>query len=250
MFFGIDLNQVFTFPFKDAESRKYFLIGCGVALLGIIIPLIPYLALLGYAARIARQIFNDESPHMIAWDDWGGMIRDGARMFGVRMIYALPILILIIPLVLSGIALPFIMENANRVNADSIIVLFSLFFIAVICLLIPISLPLAAIIPAAELYTVDKIEFAAGFRIREWWPIFRINLGGFIAAFVIYYIASMALAFILQILMATIILLCLLPIFMPALTLYISLIMYTTIAQAYKVGKDKLKQTQIMPIAA
>jgi hypothetical protein len=239
MFFGIDLNQVFTFPFKDAESRKYFLIGFGVALAGFIIPLIPYLALLGYAARIARQIFNNESPRMIAWDDWGGMIKDGARMFGVRMIYALPTLILVIPLVFAGIAMPFIMDNVNTANTDSIIALFLLFTIAVMCPLIPISLPLATIIPAAELYTVDKAEFAAGFRIREWWLIFRVNLGGFIAAFAIYYIASMALAFILQILMATIILLCLLPIFMPALTMYISLIMYTTIAQAYKVGKDK-----------
>jgi len=250
MFFGIDLNQVFSFPFKDAESRKYFLIGCGVALAGFIIPLIPYLALLGYAARIARQIFNNESPRMIAWDDWGGMIKDGARMFGVRMIYTLPILIVAVPLGLAGIALPFIMDNVSRASADSIIMVFSLIMLAGICLLIPISLPLAAIIPTAELHTVDKVEFAAGFRLREWWPIFRVNIGGFIAAFAVYYIASMALGFILQILMATIILICLLPIFIPALTMYSMLIMYSTVAQAYKVGKDKLKQTEVIPIAA
>jgi len=250
MFFGIDLNQVFSFPFKDAESRKYFLIGCGVALAGFIIPLIPYLALLGYAARIARQIFNNESPRMIAWDDWGGMIKDGARMFGVRMIYTLPILIVAVPLGLAGIALPFIMDNVSRASADSIIMVFSLIMLAGICLLIPISLPLAAIIPTAELHTVDKVEFAAGFRLREWWPIFRVNIGGFIAAFAVYYIASMALGFILQILMATIILICFLPIFIPALTMYSMLIMYSTVAQAYKVGKDKLKQTEVIPIAA
>ena len=250
MFFGIDLNQVFSFPFKDAESRKYFLIGCGVALAGFIIPLIPYLALLGYAARIARQIFNNESPRMIAWDDWGGMIKDGARMFGVRMIYTLPILIVAVPLGLAGIALPFIMDNVSRASADSIIMVFSLIMLAGICLLIPISLPLAAIIPTAELHTVDKVEFAAGFRLREWWPIFRVNIGGFIAAFAVYYIASMALGFIFQILMATIILICLLPIFIPALTMYSMLIMYSTVAQAYTVGKDKLKQTEVIPIAA
>ena len=250
MFFGIDLNQVFSFPFKDAESRKYFLIGCGVALVSFIIPLIPYFALLGYAARVARQIFNNETPRMIAWDDWGGMIKDGARMFGVRMIYTLPILIVAVPLGLAGIALPFIMDNVSRASADSIIMVFSLIMLAGICLLIPISLPLAAIIPTAELHTVDKVEFAAGFRLREWWPIFRVNIGGFIAAFAVYYIASMALGFILQILMATIILICLLPIFIPALTMYSMLIMYSTVAQAYKVGKDKLKQTEVIPIAA
>ena len=42
MFFGIDLNQTFSFPFKDAESRKYFLIGCLVSLTAFIIPILPF----------------------------------------------------------------------------------------------------------------------------------------------------------------------------------------------------------------
>jgi hypothetical protein len=249
MFFGIDLNQVLIFPFKGAEARKYFLIGCGVVLAGFIIPVVPYLVLLGYAARIAKQIFNNESPQMIAWDNWGDMVKDGARMFGVRMVYALPILILVIPLVLAGIALPIVMGNVNSSEADTIIIIFSLIILAVMCLLIPISLPLAAIIPAAEMYTVDKAEFAAGFHIRGWWPIFRANLGGFIAAFAIYYFASLILSIILQILVATLILSCLLPIFIPALTMYLTLVMYSTIAQAYKAGKDKLVQAQNTPVA-
>ena len=59
---GIDLNQIFLFPIKDAETRKYFLIGCAVSLAGFIIPVIPYLLLFGYVARIAKQIFKNESP--------------------------------------------------------------------------------------------------------------------------------------------------------------------------------------------
>jgi hypothetical protein len=120
---------------------------------------------------------------------------------------------------------------------------------AVMCLIIPVSLPLAAIIPAAEMHAVDKAEFAAGFRFREWWTIFRINLGGFIAAFAIYYVASMLLGIVFQIIMVTIIFSCLLPILVPALTIYLVLIMYATIAQAYKVGKEKLAQAEIVPAA-
>ena len=249
MLFGIDLNQIFTFPFKDAEARKYFLIGCGVALAGFIIPVLPYLVLLGYAARIAKQIFNGESPRMIAWDDWSDMLKDGARMFGVRMVYSIPIFILVIPLVLVGMGMPIIMANVNSAEADSVMIVFSLLIFAVMCLLIPISLPLAAIIPAAEMHAVDKAEFAAGFRFREWWPIFRINLGGFIAAFAIYYVASMLLGIVFQIIMITIIFSCLLPFLVPALTVYLVLIMYATIAQAYKVGKEKLAQAEIVPAA-
>ena len=249
MLSGIDLNQIFTFPFKDAESRKYFLIGCAVALAGFIIPVIPYLLLFGYAARIAKQIFNGEAPRMIAWDDWEGMLKDGARMFGVRMVYSLPLLILVIPLALMGMGLPIIMANVNSADAEAIIVIFSMIMLAVMCLIIPISLPLAAIIPAAEMHAVDKNEFAAGFRFGEWWAIFRANLGGFVAAFAIYYVASLILTIALQIIIATLILSCLLPILVPAMTTYLMLIMYATIAQAYKVGKDKLAQAEISPVA-
>ena len=66
--------------------------------------------------------------------------------------------------------------------------------LAVMCLLIPDFFATGAIIPAAEMHAMDKSEFAAGFRIREWWPIFRANLGGFIAAFAIYYFASLVLS--------------------------------------------------------
>jgi hypothetical protein len=249
MILGIDLNQIFTFPFKDAEARKYFLIGCAIALAGFIVPVLPYLVLLGYAARIAKQIFNGEAPRMIAWDDWGDMLKDGARMFGVRMVYSLPILVIAIPLMLAGIAMPFVMENVNSADADSIMIVFSLVMLGMMCLIIPISLPLAAIIPAAEMHAVDKSEFAAGFRFGEWWPIFRANLGGFIAAFASYYVASMILTVALQIIMATLILSCLLPILLPAMTIYLTLIMYATIAQAYKVGKDKVAQATMPPVA-
>ena len=187
---------------------------------------------------------------MIAWDDWGGMLKDGARMFGVRMVYSLPILILVIPLMLAGIAMPIVMANVNSADADSIIVVFSLVMLGTMCLIIPISLPLTAIIPAAEMYAVDKNEFASGFRVGEWWSIFRANLSGFIAAFAIYYVASMILTVALQIIMATIILSCLLPIFVPGITVYLTLIMYATIAQAYKVGKEKLSQKEIVPANA
>jgi hypothetical protein len=245
MILGIDLNQIFTFPFKDAEARKYFLIGCAVVLAGFVVPVIPYLVLFGYTARIAKQIFNDEAPRMIAWDDWSDMLKDGARMFGVRIIYALPILIPALSIVTLSIALLFVTDNASSSNVDTVINIFALSMFSLTCLIMLVSLPLALIIPAAEMHAVEKAKFAAGFRIREWWSIFRANLGGFVAAFAIYAVASMILTIALQIIMATLILSCLLPILLPAMTMYLTLVMYATIAQAYKGGKEKLAQAEI-----
>jgi hypothetical protein len=248
MFSGIDLSQILLFPVKDSESRKYFLIGCAVALAGFIIPIIPYLFLFGYAAQVARQVFKGESPRMFAWNDWGTLFQDGAKIFGVRIVYTLPILILAIPMMIAGIAMPIIMNNVNSSELETVMAVFVLVMLLFGCLLTILSLPLGLIIPVAEMHTVDKNEFAAGFRFREWWGIFRANLGGFILTFVIIYAASMVLTIVMQILIATLILACLLPFFIPALTTYITLVMYAMIAQAYKVGRDKLAETANTPI--
>jgi hypothetical protein len=249
MFFGIDLNQLLTFPFKDADSRKYFLIGCLVSLAGFIIPILPFFVLYGYAIRIVKQIMNNESPHMVPWDDWEGMFKDGARIFGIRIIYSIPIMILGIPLFISMFAMPIFMNTASSSQMDILFPIFMLIIFGTMCILIPVSLPLAVIIPVVEMHVVDKDEFAAGFRFREWWTIFRVNLSGFIAAFAIYYLGGMILGIGLQIIWATLIFACLMPILLPAMTMYILLIMYTTTAQAYKVGKEKLAQAETAPAA-
>ena len=248
MFAGIDLSQILLFPVKDSEARKYFLIGCAVALAGFIVPIVPYLILFGYAAQIARQVLNGESPRMVKWDDWGRLLQDGARMFGVRMAYSLPLLILVLPMMIAGIAMPVIADNINGSEVEAFIAIFGLVMFSLFCLIMLLSLPLALIIPAAEMHTVNKNEFAAGFHFHEWWGIFRTNLSGFVEALIIVYVASMALTIVTQILMATIILSCLLPFFLPAVTTYTTLVMYAMFAQAYKIGRDKLAGMEVAPV--
>jgi hypothetical protein len=246
MFFGFDLGEIFLFPVRSKEARKQLLIGALVSLAAFIVPIIPYLVLFGYGARIARQVFNNQPPRMVAWDDWGSMLKDGARMFGVRMIYSIPIFIFVIPLLLATFAMPFVLENVNSAEAESIATIFLLVITCAIFLLLPISLPLAVIIPAAEMHTVETEQFSAGFHVRDWWPIFRANVGGFITAFGIYYLAAMGLSFVFQFMMATLVLACLFPILLPLLTIYLTLIMYVTIAQAYKDGKTRLSQKALI----
>lgn len=250
MFFGFDLKEIFTFPFKDEEARKYLLVGCLVGLAGFFIPILPYLVLFGYAVRIAKQVLNNESPRMIAWDDWGGLAKDGVKMFGIRMIFTLPILILLIPFIFLMILFPIIMSTANSSDVERFLPLFMLLIFGGFCIIIPLSIPIALITPVAEMYVVEKDDFAAGFRFREWWPIFRANLSGFLAAFAIYYVSAMAFAFAIQILGATVILACLMFVLLPLMTVYITLIMYVTIAQAYREGKIKLSQKEIAPQTA
>ena len=251
MFFGYDLKEIFTFPFKDADARKYLLIGGLISIAAFFIPILPYFLLYGYAVIIAKQVLNGEVPHMVPWEDWGGMFKDGAKLFGIRMIFALPIIIFAIPVMLGGMAMPFIAEGMDSGSVDTFLAIYTIVMMGTMCIVIPLSIPLVVIIPAAEMHNVDKDDFAAAFRFKEWWPILRANLGGFIVAFGIYYAASMIFAIVMQLLFVTIILACLAFILIPAMMIYLTLVMYVTVAQAYKVGKEKLAQTVIeSPVAA
>jgi len=56
--------------------------------------------------------------------------------------------------------------------------------------------------------------------------------------------------FVIQLLGATIILACLMFVLLPASTIYITLIMYVTAAQAYRDGKTRLAQNATAPTPA
>jgi hypothetical protein len=246
MFFGFDLKEIFLFPVRDAEARKHLLIGALVSIAAFIIPILPYFVLFGYAVRIVKQVLREEPLRMVPWDDWGGMFTDGAKMFGVRFIYSLPIILLVMPMMILSIAAPIFMENTNGSEANAFFTLLMIVTFGSFCLIVPISIVIAIFIPAAEMHMVDRDEFAAGFRIKEWLGIFRANISGFIAAFGIYFVATMIMSIAFQVIIATVILACLLPILLPALTIYMLLIMYVTIAQAYRDGKAKLSQHEMI----
>ena len=65
------IKAILFFPIRDSYSRKQLLIASLIMLAGTIIPLIPIFFLMGYAARIARQIvLEKKEPSMTEWDNW------------------------------------------------------------------------------------------------------------------------------------------------------------------------------------
>lgn len=240
MLSNLDLNHLLTFPFKDDEARKQFLIGVLVYLTIFIIPILPLMVVTGYIVRIMRQVLNGEQPRMVAWDDWGGMLTDGARIIGARLVFMLPVFLLLCPLVGLNIALPIFIENVGQ-NGEWVAIAFPFLFVAFFFLFVPLLLMISFLLPAAEVHVAEQAEFAAAFRVREWWRIFRANWSGFLLAFAIAYAISFALTLIVQFAALTIVLICLLPFLVPAIGLYSTLLMYVLYAQAYQEGKERLK---------
>src|SRR5262245_17443241 len=106
MLFGYNLNDLVVFPLEDSEARKRFLVGCLIYLAGFFIPILPWLITSGYNAIIIRQVLNGEKPHLVPWDNWEELLKDGARLFGIGLVYSIPLLILLINLFLMFFAFP------------------------------------------------------------------------------------------------------------------------------------------------
>jgi len=239
MLFGYDLNHLFSFPVRDREAVKYFLIGCAIYLAGFIIPIIPWLIVTGYSAILIRQVLNGDQPHLVPWDNWETLLKDGAILFGVRLIYTLPIFLLMVPLLFFLFTFPFIASSNDQITGIVSLVL-ALLSSMITILIMPLSLIIGLIAPASEVHVIANDNFITGFRVKEWWPIFKKNWGGFVVSLAIMYGLLMVISVVLQIMFLTLVLICLLPIFMPVVSMYITLIQYAAFAQAYKEGKDRL----------
>jgi hypothetical protein len=243
MLFGFNLNHLLVFPFQDPESRKHFLIGCLISLAGFVIPILPWLIVTGYNAILVRQVLSGEKPHLVPWENWEALFADGAKLFGIRLVYSSPLFVLMLPLFLIFFAFPFfpiLLQHNDSHSAGRVFLLLVFVSMGISLLMLPLSLAIGLIVPAAEVHRVAKDNFTAGFQVKDWWPIFKKNWGGFVVALAIVYALMMVLSFVMQIMFFTLVLICLLPIFMPAVSMYFSLIQYVAFAQAYKDGNDRL----------
>ena len=243
MLFGFNLNDLFLFPFQDSDSRKHFLIGCLIYLAGFVIPILPWLIAIGYVAILIRQVLAGEKPHLVPWQDWERLLKDGTRLFGVRLVYASPLLLLMIPLFLiffSFSLFPILFQHSDGHSLGTIYLLLVFASMGIFLLMMPLSLVVGLIVPTAEIHMIAKDDFTAGFQVKEWWPIFRRNWGGFVVALAILYALSILLSIVMQIMFITFVLICLFPLLLPVISMYSAVVQYVAFAQAYKDGRDQL----------
>jgi hypothetical protein len=236
-----NIGEMLTFPFASAESRKNFLLGCLVMLAAFFIPLLPSIIAYGYIAKIVRKVAEGEAPSMPAWDDLNEMLVDGLRLYGVKFIISLPVIVIMVAgmgIYSVGIMIMAFQDDPNLMNTLFPILL--LVFGATMCLVFPLGIVSSVIAYPASIHAVVKRRFSAGFEFGAWWPILRINLGGFFLVILMTFVISFLYNIGVQILMFTLILICLLPLLVPVVMFYMVLVPELLAAQAYREGLLKL----------
>lgn len=242
-----NIQEILLFPVRDADARKQFLFTSLVVLAGFVIPILPFLLLMGYTAKIMRQIIEDhKNPSMPEWQgsDWSAMLMDGLRLYGAQILLTLPLMIFMGCGFISmfGGSMTMAIASEERINelmpAGILFVLLGIGFIMIFSVL---SLPYSIIISPAGPHVVAQHSFEAAFQFKEWWAVFRKAIVQFIMGYAIVMALSFALFFVLQLAMMTIVLICIVPFLMVPYTAYISLLTNTMYAQAYRIGKEALE---------
>jgi hypothetical protein len=243
------LEEILTFPFRDKEWQNKLLIGSLVVLASFVVPILPLLLVYGYGVRIARRVINgDGELYLPEWDDWSALFVDGAKIVGIWFVSALPLLIIAFAgqgLFMASSFVPALVAEAAGGEAALALAMVSTLLgvgggLAVSGATIVLSLAMGIFLPVITGHVIATGEFAAAFRVREWWRVFRANVGGYLLVLIVMLGVGIALGMVLQILYLTVCLCCLVPILMGPCTFYTTLVSFTLYARAYRAGTHNL----------
>lgn len=237
-----NLPHLLTFPFKGDGAFGKLAIAAGLMLLGMIIPIIPTIFLLGYLVAIMTKIIVDhEEASMPVWDDWGKLFMDGLKLLGVTLIIALPLGVIFV-LVFGFSFVPIAFMDAG-VSEDAFVIYFLILFaVEMIAIFLAMFVSIFGIIfqPVYTSHMVSKGEFKAIFQIKQWWRVFKKSFWEFVISFFIFSGLYTILIYLYMILVYSVICCCLAPFGMAFMLAYIMIVYFALTASAYRDGMDKL----------
>jgi hypothetical protein len=246
-----EVKKAVFFPFRGEKWGSKMLIGSALTFGSFIIPIVPLLPIFGYFGRIMQGIIvREEDPEMPAWNDWGALFLDGLKLWGAVILFMLPALILsiggyavfmILDLSMGFSAASLAQSSANTFPLAMIASIIGMVLgMAVMMLGIAVAVLTIIILPPALGNMMAKGKFEAAFHFREWWPVLKANLSGFILAVIL----AMGLFYLLYmlaiVLYATIILCFLLPFAIAAIFFISGATGFSVYAVAYRDGVRKL----------
>ncbi|MDR3573401.1 MAG: DUF4013 domain-containing protein [Anaerolineaceae bacterium] len=255
------LKTLLSFPFQGSKWQNKFLIGSLFTIGGFFIPIIPLLFVAGYGLQIMRQTIQGDQLELPEWNDWGKLALDGIRMMGIGFLFLLPgMLVMLGGYVLyftSSFAIPLMTAfNQDSSGPSAAFPLFILLAMGIFFLSMLVGFLLYALggipLPAATAHFVAKDQFAAAFRVREWWPMLRANKLGYLIAFVVVFGLFGILYFGITIAYLSIILCVFIPLLAAPISFYLALISAALFGQTYRESQELLAPAgaEIEPAAA
>ena len=186
----MDLNKVFSNQFED----KQWVSKLGIGAVIFIVPILNF-ALSGFLIGIIRNVMNDSEEILPNWDDLGKKFTDGLILFAAGLIYALPLIIIFLPIgIMSAgglIAGNNHLQGIGQIFAGTGSVLLYCF----LCIILIYGLALAIIYPAVLVMFAREGTFASCFKLREAFDKVSRNAGAFFTALIVSFGGGLVVGF-------------------------------------------------------
>ncbi len=189
----MDFGKAFTYMFDDPDWVRKLGIGVVVGLIAtllspILIGLVPMLMILGYSLDVLRNVHNGREYPLPEWEDWGGFLARGFKLFVAFFVWLLPLILVSIPLFI-GAALTDSQGGNGAATAFGV-----LFIICASCLMMLWGLFVVLISPAIYIRLAVTDRLGATFEVGKIWALTRDNLGNVIIAILLTIVAAVIAA--------------------------------------------------------
>lgn len=186
----MDFGKAFTYMFEDPDWLRKLGIGTALTLIGVLlapvlIGIIPLIIVTGYSVDVVRNVRRRASYPLPEWEDWGGFLSRGFKLFVAMLVWALPIIALMIPIVISAA----LMDNNGRGSGMEAIGI--PIMVCSYCLVILWSLFLALISPAIYVRIATTDRLSSAFELGRVWGFTRDNLGHIIIVLLLGIVAGL-----------------------------------------------------------
>ena len=175
-----DFAKPFTYVFDDPRWLQKILIGGLFYLAGFL--LVGWFFILGYMARVARNVIAGAAVPLPEWDDLGGFFNEGVRLFGVLLVYIIPPMVLVFTIMVPA----GILGGADN---EGLKFLGSGMAGCLSCLFVPLIFGMIFFMPGSLLFAAVEQRFGAAFEFGRIWVFIRANIGNYLLAVVVYLIA-------------------------------------------------------------
>ena len=161
----MDIGKSLGFVFEDKKWIEKVLIGGLISL----VPIIGALWVLGYTVKLVRNVRNGDPEPLPEWEDFGELLSDGFKLFVIYFVWALPLIIAYIPLLVTSIM-------AQDAGGDAS-TLWGLVTVCFGCFLFLYGLFFAAVLPALMVKFADNGEISDGFDFQGIFSFVKSHLG-------------------------------------------------------------------------
>jgi len=180
----MDIGKSISYITEDPRWQQKLLIGTGVIIAStvlsiVIIGIIGFIIVAGYSIRLLQNVRDGEAYPLPEWDQWGDDLARGFKLVVATIVWALPIIILVIPTTIGG-------AISGNSRSDGAQFVGSMLLICGNCLVGIYGLLVTVVAPGISIAFAQDEEISSGLQVRKIIAWTQANIGQVLIVTLVY----------------------------------------------------------------